>query len=75
MSIATSVDRVAWMTDFDGSTSAEAVRAAMERPTDAWLEFPLPPAPARFIRLQFETSRPTVPWLITDVVVRGSAGN
>ena len=75
LSIATSADGIAWTTVFDGSAASETVRAASERPTDARLQFGLSPAPGRFIRLQLETSRPIVPWLITDIVVRGSAAN
>ena len=72
LGIATSEDGTGWTTVFEGSTSAEAVRGAIARPTDAWLEFPLPATTMRFIRIQIDVSRPAVPWQISDVVVRGS---
>jgi hypothetical protein len=72
LGIATSVDGAAWTTVFDGSTAAETVRAAIDRPKDAWLAFPLPSTQARFIRLQLEASRLTVPWQVADIIVRGN---
>ena len=71
LSIATSMDRMTWTTVFNGSPAAETVRAAIEKPKDVWLPFPLPQAAARFIRIQLEASRPSVPWQVTDIVVRG----
>jgi hypothetical protein len=72
LSIATSVDALGWTTVFNGSAASETVRAAMEQPTDARLQFSLSEGAARFIRLQLEASQPAVPWLVADVVVRGT---
>jgi hypothetical protein len=75
LSIATSVDGLAWTNVFEGSTGGEAVRAALAQPTNAWLEFVLPPGEARgvrFIRLRIEASRPDVPWQVSDIMIRGS---
>ncbi len=72
LSIATSVDGLSWTTVFQGGTGGEAVRAALAQPTNAWLEFALPPEPARFVRLLLETSQPDVPWQVSDIMIRGS---
>jgi hypothetical protein len=72
LSIATSIDALEWTTVFNGSAASETVRAAMAQPTDARLQFSLPEGEARFIRLQLEASQPVVPWLVADVVVRGT---
>jgi hypothetical protein len=74
LSIATSVDGLSWTTVFQGGTGGEAVRAALAQPINAWLEFALPQRRARFIRLRLETSQPDVPWQISDIMIRGSAG-
>jgi hypothetical protein len=71
LSVATSLDGSTWQPVFDGSTSTIAIRAAIARPNDPWLQFPMAGAAARFIRLRLERSHPKYLWVIADLVVRG----
>jgi hypothetical protein len=72
LAIETSVDESAWTRVFSGSPSAEAVRGALMRPTDAWMNFPVPATATRFFRIRIDAWRPQLPWQIAGVVVRGN---
>ncbi len=74
LEIDTSADGAAWTPAFAGSALDAAVRAALARPADPWLEFALPGLPTRFIRLRLAASHPKLPWLITDLAIRGRPG-
>ena len=71
LSVATSVDGSTWNPVFAGNTAGLAIRAAVESPRDARLVFPLPSIPTRFVRFRLEASNPGVPWVVTELAVRG----
>jgi hypothetical protein len=77
LDLSVSVDGVSWETRFHGTTSSHAVRGALERPADVWLEFPMQtPTPARFVRFRLEASHAIYPINLTEVSVQSgeSAG-
>jgi hypothetical protein len=55
---------------FAGKTGGRALRAVLENPRDARMEFALGSTIARFIRLRLEQSDKKYPWIVTDVVVK-----
>jgi hypothetical protein len=69
--VETSAVGEAWDSAFAGKTGGRAVMAAIDHPRSAWIEFPLPAKPARFVRLTLEASHPSVPWIVTDVRITG----
>jgi hypothetical protein len=70
LSVATSVDGSSWTVAFAGKTGGRALRAVLENPRDARMEFALGSTIARFIRLRLEQSDKKYPWIVTDVVVK-----
>jgi hypothetical protein len=74
LDVATSADGTRWDSGWHASGSSPAIRGALARPTDVWMDLPLgAPAPARFIRLRSDTANTPYGWMVTDVVVRGWA--
>ena len=71
LSVATSLDNVAWETGFDRKTGGYAFRAALRDPARPGLFVPLFGKAARFIRLQIGRSQPEYPWAVADIVVDG----
>lgn len=71
LSIATSVDAVAWETGFEGKLGGAAFRAALDDPHDARLEIPVPGRTARFVRLRIELTQSFYPWAVADLEVEG----
>ncbi len=67
-----SADGATWTSAFEGRTAGLAVMAAIAQPLDAWLEFPLPGSPARYIRFTLLDAHPTIEWIVTDVRVFGA---
>jgi F5/8 type C domain len=67
-----SADGAVWTPAFEGRTAGMAVTAAIAQPLDAWLEFPLPGSPARYIRFTLLDAHPTIEWIVTDVRVFGA---
>jgi len=72
LSVATSEDGESWHTSFTGKLAGMAIAAAVARPRTAVLELPLATHPARFIRLRVETDQPKIPWIVTELAVRGN---
>jgi hypothetical protein len=72
LTVSTSKDGRTWADGFAGSTAGLAVRGALERPKDIWLDVRLRPvSTTRFIRLRLETSHELFPWFIPDLQVIG----
>jgi len=72
LTVSTSKDGRTWADAFAGSTAGLAVRGALERPKDIWLDVRLRPvSTARFIRLRLEASHELFPWFIPDLQVIG----
>jgi hypothetical protein len=69
--VETSAAGAAWERAFVGKTGGRAVLAAIDHPRSAWIEFPLPATPVRFIQLTLDAPHPSAPWIITEVSVTG----
>jgi len=59
-----------WAGTFDGSTSGQALDAALAHPLDARIELPLPGGPVRFVRLRLVRTRPEERWVLAELYGR-----
>lgn len=71
LSIATSVDGVAWSDAWSGGTAMLAVAAALEDPLNVTLPFGFAPRPARYLRLTQTGSEHIYYWSIAELRIRG----
>jgi hypothetical protein len=72
LNVETSLDGGAWQTVFAGKTGGLTFRATLVNPLDARIEFPLPPTFAKFVRLRVDLADKKYPWIVTDVIVKGT---
>jgi hypothetical protein len=72
LSVATSLDAVAWTTAFSGKTGGLAIRGALASPRSPTLTIPLGSPSARFIRFQIERTLERDWWVVSDVSVAGA---
>ena len=70
--VATSLDNVTWVTNFERDRGGAALRAALQDPVRPSLFIPLTVKAARFIRLQIVRSRPKYPWAVANIIADGS---
>jgi hypothetical protein len=71
--VETSIDREHWEAVFQGSTAAETIRGAIAVPHDVWLDVvPTRDLAARYIRLRLQRAQKDWPWVVADVVVKGT---
>lgn len=73
LSVATSVDNLAWQVGFAGNLGGSAFRAALEDPRDARVAVRLREAAARFVRLRIEQTQSGYAWAVADLELRGRA--
>jgi hypothetical protein len=69
LTVDTSVDGVNWNTVATGRTAGLTLRAALEDPKNVATPIALLPSTGRFVRLRADESHPTIPWVVTDVIV------
>ena len=73
LSLASSADGATWSPLFEGRTAALTLRASLRNPREVWLDIPASSPAARFIRLRLEASHSTMPWVVADIQVVGTA--
>jgi hypothetical protein len=73
LSIATSVDNLAWEAGLAGNLGGSAFRAALEDPRDARIAIPLRERVARFVRLRIEQTQPSYVWAVAGLELKGGA--
>ena len=71
LSVATSDDGESWQESFVGELGGMTIAAAVAQPKAVALELPLDNRTARFIRLRIEADQPKIPWIVTELEVRG----
>lgn len=67
-----SLDGLHWTPVFGGKLGGMMVRAALANEADPQLEIAIPPTPARYIKLTLARSLERDPWVVTDIVVKGT---
>ena len=72
LTVDTSVDGLNWNTVATGRTAGLTMRAALEDPKNVATLIALLPSTGRFVRLRADESHPTIPWVVTDVIVRSA---
>jgi hypothetical protein len=72
LTVETSVDAVNWTTVAGGRTAGLTMRAALEDPKNVTIPIVLQPTTGRFVRLRADESHAMIPWVVTDVLVRGA---
>jgi hypothetical protein len=73
LSIATSVDNLAWEAGFAGNLGGSAFRAALEDPRDARITISLRERVARFVRLRIEQTQRSYVWAVAGLELKGGA--
>jgi hypothetical protein len=73
LAVETSLDGAVWTSAYEGKMGGMTIAAALERPADSRITFPLPGTPATVIRLRLLASHPVYPWVMTGLVVNGSS--
>ena len=71
LTIETSADGGAWLPAWSGGTALLALSAALERPLDVPLRFPIETVPVRFVRLQQTGTDAIYYWSIAEMRVYG----
>jgi hypothetical protein len=72
LTVDTSVDGLNWNTVATGRTAGLTMRAALEDPKNVPIPIALLPSTGRFVRLRADESHPTIPWVVTDVIIRNA---
>jgi hypothetical protein len=72
LAVDVSGDGVAWKTVATERTAGLTIEAALDDPQHVPIPIRLPATSGRFIRLRLDQAHPTLPWLVTEVAVRGA---
>lgn len=70
--IETSADGAAWTIVATRRTAGLTMKAALDDPRQVGIVIPMTASAGRYVRLRIDETSPKVPWLVTEVAVRGA---
>jgi hypothetical protein len=72
LAIETSLDGLAWIPAWEGEAALTAFSAALEKPLETPLRFPIEPRDARFVRLRQTSRDRTYYWSVAELRIHGT---